>query len=229
MVFLDEQRYILYMSTVSENLRKQFARFQASEADKGNFVDQKDLAALLGLTPGFVSHLMTGKNPLSLTRALQLATIFGCSVADLSPQLGEELAANAKGINLQDQTAYKTVGLIVGDVVDFFNTIKEGKAVKLDEFMHWPFPHSNATYAVTVTDKRMEPVIPAGSIAIIDTELQEQAGKVSALLINGQFLLAESLGNGVFQISNDAFPVKSYELGDDDLHLGRMIGQQVAH
>ena len=227
MVFLDEYRYILYMSNVSENLRKQFARFQAAEADKGNFVDQKDLAALLGLTPGFVSHLMTGKTPLSLTRAIQLATILGCTVADISPQLGEELAANAKGINLQ--TAYKTVGLIVGDVVDFFNTIKEGKAVKLDDFMHWPFPHSNATYAVTVADKRMEPVIPAGSIAIIDTELQEQAGKVSALLINGQFLLAESLGNGVFQITNDAFPVKSYELGGDDLHLGRMIGQQVAH
>ena len=50
------------MSTVSENLRKQFAKYQAAEADKGNFVDQKDLAALLGLTPGFVSHLMTGKN-----------------------------------------------------------------------------------------------------------------------------------------------------------------------
>ena len=65
--------------------------------------------------------------------------------------------------------------------------------------MHWPFPHSQTTYAVTVTDKRMEPVIPAGSIAIIDTELQEQAGKVSALFINGQFILAESLEMGCFK------------------------------
>ena len=126
MVFLDEQRYILYMSTVSENLRKQFAGSKQQKLTRETLARSEGFSCFARANPRVCESSNDWENP-KPNRALQLATIFGCSVADLSPQLGEELAANAKGINLQDQTAYKTVGLVTGDVVDFLRQLRKAR------------------------------------------------------------------------------------------------------
>ena len=209
------------------NIRRAYSNYRARCLENGKTVDQRDLAKELGVSSGFISHLMTGKNPLSLSRAIQLATILGCTVDDLSPRLAAELEASAKGIKIADQTVYQTVGYVDDDVVDFFKAISSGKAVKVTEFMHWPHPHSKETYAVEVTSKGMEPRIAVGTIVIIDTELDAQVDKVSALLVDGQFLLAENMGNRVFTLANKSFPQTSFELTDNDLHVGRVIGLQV--
>jgi len=212
----------------SQMIRKAFAAYSAKKASQGITYEQKDLARDLGVSPGFISHLMTGKNELSLTRAINLARILDCHVSDLSDRLATELSANAAGIKLADKTAYKTVAYICGDVVDAIRTILKGKAVSIDEFLHWPHEHSDKTYALEVTSRAMEPRIKAGAVVIVDTERKDEVGKVAALIRNDSLVLAESQGDGVYRLENQTFPDPTFKMSDDDVFVGLVIGQQSA-
>lgn len=209
-----------------ERLKRQWSRFVADQAAKGIEYEQQDLAKDLDVSAGFISHLLTGKNEPSLAKTIELAQIFGCKVEDLSSRWGAELKANASGLKLADATAYKEVALIGQDVVDFFKTISKGKKVKIDEFMHWPHPHSENTYGVEVRTTGMEPRIKAGAIVIVDQDVPETIGKVSAVIKDDEFILAEAQGGGLFKLENKDFPDPIFKLTKDDLFIGTVIGMQ---
>ena len=110
--------------------------------------------------------------------------------------------------------------------MDFFKTISKGKKVKIDEFMHWPHPHSENTYGVEVRTTGMEPRIRAGAIVIVDQDEPETIGKVSAVIKDDQFILAVAQGGGLFKLENKDFPDPIFKLTKDDLFIGTVIGMQ---
>lgn len=209
-----------------ERLKRQWSRFVADKAAKGIEYEQQDLAKDLDVSAGFISHLLTGKNEPSLSKTIELAQLFDCKVEDLSSRWGAELKANASGLKLADATAYKEVALIGTDVVDFFKTISKGKKVKIDDFMHWPHPHSENTYGVEVRTTAMEPRIRAGAIVIVDQDEPETIGKVSAVIKDDEFILAVAQGGGLFKLENKDFPDPIFKLTQKDLFIGTVIGMQ---
>lgn len=192
--------------------------------------DQAALAKGLKVSQGYISHLMTGRSELNLARGLELATLLKCTLADLSPRLAVELEASRSGIPIQQQTAYKSVKMLNGspkEVVDLIKEILKGNAIKVDDYIHWPYDHSEDTYAVQVTGESMSPVMPDGSTAIVDTQKDPEVGNQVYILQGSKALFATWKGDDYLELANTSYPDRVFQLKPKDSIIGTVIGKQI--
>jgi len=167
-----------------------------------------------------ISHMVNGRNPISLKRGLQFSKLMGVQLAEWSPRL----AAEADAL-LDDVTA--EVNGFAGDVyyavgVDVEEAIKtNGKNLRK---IFWPGKHSDNTWAYSVSSEANAPELSGGSTAVVDRDLDAKTGKMVCFKQAGQIGYARYLGDGVYENQNPDWPVKFVKVKKDMTVLGVVIG-----
>ncbi len=218
----------------SRNLVRAFAEFNIERERAGEQSWKKqDLANELDVTPGYVSNIMSGERPIPLDRALQIATIFGCKLDDISTRLSLELEAVASAIPVSQYTVVQDV-IFVGEtqVKDFIKYAKKGEKLPITEeisMIHWPQSHSRHTYSVPVYGQAMAPELPDGSNAIVDCEKKDQpdVGKTILFTDKGKLVFAKYNGDRHVEFVNTSYPDRVFKLPDRAAILGQVIGKQI--
>ena len=178
------------------------------------------MAEQMGTDRSQISHMVNGRNPISLKRGLQFSKMMGIPLADWSPRL----AAEADGLldNIQAE-----VNGIQGDVyyavgVDVEEAIKNGG--KNLRKIYWPGAHSANTWALSVESEANAPQLSGGSTAIVDMDLDAVTGKMICYAIDGQVNYAKYLGDGVMEHQNPNWPDRVVKIKKDIAVLGVVIG-----
>tara|TARA_R100001510_G_scaffold57759_1_gene67547 strand:+ start:6066 stop:6683 length:618 start_codon:yes stop_codon:yes gene_type:complete len=178
------------------------------------------LAEIMETDRSQISHMVNGRNPISLKRGLQFSKLMGVQLADWSPRL----AAEADSL-LDDATA--EVNGTAGDVfycvgVDVEEAIKtDGKNLRK---IFWPGEHSNNTWAYSVSSEANAPSLIGGSTAVVDRDLDASTGKMVCFKQDGQVGYAKYLGDGVYENQNPDWPVRFVKVKKNMTVLGVVIG-----
>lgn len=178
------------------------------------------MAEQMGTDRSQISHMVNGRNPISLKRGLQFSKMMGIPLADWSPRL----AAEADGLldNIQAE-----VNGISGDVyyavgVDVLDEIKNGG--KNLRKIYWPGEHSSNTWAVQINSDANAPELKGGSTAIVDMDRDAATGSMICYSKNKQVGYAKYLGDGVLENQNPNWPDRITKLKKDMAILGVVIG-----
>ena len=178
------------------------------------------LAEKMGTDRSQISHMVNGRNPISLKRGLQFSKLMGVLLADWSPRL----AAEADGLldNIQAE-----VNGVQGDVflavdVDVLEELENGG--KNLRKVYWPGAHSANTWALSVGSEANAPKLTGGSTAIVDMDLDAVTGKMICYAIDGQVSYAKYLGDGVMEHQNPNWPDRVVKINKHVTVLGVVIG-----
>ncbi|MEL0118987.1 MAG: helix-turn-helix transcriptional regulator [Opitutae bacterium] len=178
------------------------------------------MAEQMGTDRSQISHMVNGRNPISLKRGLQFSKLMGIPLADWSPRL----AAEADGLldNIQAE-----VNGISGDVyyavgVDVLDEIKNGG--KNLRKIYWPGAHSANTWALAVDSEANAPQMAGGSTAVVDMDLDPATGRMICYSKNNQVGYAKYLGDGVMEHQNPNWPDRVVKIKKDTTVLGVVIG-----
>lgn len=178
------------------------------------------LAEQMGTDRSQISHMVNGRNPISLKRGLQFSKLMGIALADWSPRL----AAEADGLldNIQAEVngisgdVYYAVGV---DVLDEINN--GGKNLRK---IYWPGEHSANTWAITINSDANAPELKGGSTAIVDMDRDASTGSMICYSKNKQVMYAKYLGDGVIENQNPNWPDRIQKIKKDMAILGVVIG-----
>ena len=181
------------------------------------------LAELMGTDKSQISHMLNGRNPINLERALQFCKHLNITLENFSPRLAAQAAALQKAIGHVEDVS--------GDV-GFLADLK-GKAV-LDVLqgnetapmsIYWAGKHSSETYALRVEGESNAPEMPHGSIAIVDTQQEPEAGDVCCYLTGKNLHYAKNLGDGHYEFANKDYPNRIFKKTNKMNIIGKVIGQ----
>lgn len=73
-------------------LKQRFAEWQKRQKDAGQPASQDAAGELLGFNQSALSQYLNGRIPLNVGAATRFASVLGCTVADFSPRLQEQLS-----------------------------------------------------------------------------------------------------------------------------------------
>lgn len=76
----------------ASRLKTLFAAWQKGRREAGQPSSQEALSDLLGFNQSALSQYLNGRIPLNIVAASKFATLIGCSVADFSPALADEIS-----------------------------------------------------------------------------------------------------------------------------------------
>lgn len=216
------------MKKEHELIRDAFTRLQAKYQSKhGERLTQKKWAEeKLNVTPGFVSSVLRGDDLLNIESGLIWASELDLTLDKISPRLAAKLEANRSGVPVVEHTAFKRVRVIADDkILDWIKHLTQGKAIKVDEFMHLNADHSEETYALECRSTCMEPDIKAGSTLFVDCKVKVEIDSQYALWINNEVTYGTAQGNGMFKFENSEYPNPIFKLEEDDFVIGKIIAR----
>lgn len=217
------------METHAKMLKIAFQRARAERERAGGELSQKSLAKALDVTPAAVSKWMNGAMEVPIDRAVEIAHLFGCAVADFAPQHAATLEAASLGVSIADTMAHKSVPYvrILDKELEEAVKAKSLKDIKDKlgnyEFLHLPQPHSASTLAFDVTSEAMAPMMPPQSVAFVDMEQEPEIGKPMAYVRDNKIRFALYKGDGIAHVTAPDWPTPTFELTEDDLVVGKVV------
>ncbi|MEX3628445.1 MAG: XRE family transcriptional regulator [Burkholderia sp.] len=164
----------------AERLRDAWERYKIATPS----ATQESVAFACGWkTQGAVSQYLRGVIPLNLDALLKFAGVFGVAPQSISPRLAHKIAGVPAGEvgqsdNVQPGPEIRgKVPLIswvqAGDFSEVVDLLHPGEAFEWIETTVQPRAH---TFALRVHNDSMEPDFPAGTILIVEPELDAHAG-----------------------------------------------------
>ena len=178
------------------------------------------LAEKMGTDRSQISHMVNGRNPISLKRGLQFSKLMGVLLADWSPRLAAEADGLLDNIQAEVNGVQGDVFLAVG--VDVLEELENGG--KNLRKVYWPGAHSANTWALSVGSEANAPKLTGGSTAIVDMDLDAVTGKMICYAIDGQVSYAKYLGDGVMEHQNPNWPDRVVKINKHVTVLGVVIG-----
>ena len=215
------------MKTDYERLASAFRKEQIRREERGEVpLTQVGLAKELNLTQTAVSKMMTGSMDLPMPRVLEFAEALNCPVSDISPSVATQLEAAAEGLTVASKIAYKTAKKLTGkDVVDILKLILKGKnPPKIEEYEHCSAQHGPNTYCLVVQGDAMNPILPPGTLAFVDTDAKPEVGKPCVILKGKKVIFATWKGDDHAGFENTDYPKpRVFALSKNDAVVGKVV------
>lgn len=164
----------------AERLRDAWERYKIATPS----ATQESVAFACGWkTQGAVSQYLRGVIPLNLDALLKFSGVFGVAPQSISPRLAQKIVGVPAGEVGQSDNVHPgpeirgKVPLIswvqAGDFAEVVDLLHPGEAFEWIETTVQPRVH---TFALRVHNDSMEPDFPAGTILIVEPELDAHAG-----------------------------------------------------
>lgn len=217
------------MEKHAKMLKAAYLRARTDKERAGGELSQKSLAKALDVSPAAVSKWMNGAMEVPIDRAVEIAHLFGCAVADFAPQHSATLEAASLGVSVADTMAHKSVPYVKILTKEIKAAVKAKSLKKIKdrlgnyEFLHLSQPHSESTLAFDVLSEAMAPMMPTKSVAFVDIEQEPEIGKPMAYVREGKVRFALYKGDGIAHVTAENWPNPTFELLENDLVVGKVI------
>ncbi|TCL06860.1 LexA family transcriptional regulator [Sodalis ligni] len=211
-------------ATQVEDAKRLKAIYEAKKKELG--LSQESIAHDLGVVQSAVAQILSGKNALNLSRALEFAKILKVGVADFSPDLAKEMAGFSSG-NIQDSVE------VMGSPKEGVIPVKgeailgmDGSIDMLEFHAGWLRIYSPDVdaYGVRVKGDSMWPRIQSGEFVVIEPNTKTHPGDEVFVRTHEGHNMIKILNytrDGLYQFTsiNNAHPPITMAVSDvDEVH-----------